>query len=53
MWLIHPSDRTLTIYRLEDGRYGHPLVVRLTGRTAISAIPGVNIDWDSLPAILD
>ena len=52
VWLIHPSDRTLTIHRLEGARYGQPIVVRLKGRTAISAIPGVSIDWDSLPAAL-
>ena len=52
VWLIHPSDRTLTIHRLEGARYGQPIVVQLKGRTAIRAIPGVSIDWDSLPATL-
>lgn len=50
VWLIHPTDRTLTIHRLESGRYGRPVVVELKGRTAISAIPGVSIDWDRFPA---
>ena len=49
VWLIHPTDRTLTIYRLENGRYGRPLVHQLKGRTTMTAIPGVSIDWDRLP----
>lgn len=48
VWLVHPTDRLLTIYRLESGRYGRPIVRELKGRTAIGAIPGVSIDWDLL-----
>lgn len=50
VWLIHPLDRTVTLYRLEKGRYGRPIILELKGRTAITAIPGVSIDWDRLPA---
>jgi len=50
VWLVHPIDRTVSIYRLEDGRYGRPMILELKGRTAISAIPGVSIDWDRLAA---
>lgn len=46
LWLIHPIDRTLTIHRLEGGRYGRPITLELKGRTAINALPGVSIDWD-------
>ena len=53
VWLIHPIDRTLTIYRLESGRYGRPIIQPLEGRTTMSAIPGVNIDWDRLPDDLE
>lgn len=49
VWLIHPTDQTLSIYRLEEGRYGHPIVVELKGRTSLSAIPEVTIDWDRIP----
>ena len=45
VWLIDPIDRRLTIYRLENGRYGCPTVHELEGRTAISAVPGVTVDW--------
>lgn len=47
-WFVNPADRTVIIHRLEAGRYGRPLVLGLTGRTAISATPGVCIDWDRL-----
>lgn len=50
-WLVHPIDRTLTIHRLENGRYADPVVLELKGRTAIRALPGVSIDWNRLPVI--
>ncbi|HTX06089.1 MAG TPA: Uma2 family endonuclease [Steroidobacteraceae bacterium] len=46
VWLVHPADRTLTIYQLEGARYGRPLILELKGQTAIRAVPGVSIDWD-------
>lgn len=52
VWLVHPIDRVLSIYRLEGGRYGRPIILELKGRTAIGAIPGVTIDWDRLPPTL-
>ena len=53
VWLIHPMDRMLTIYRLDDGSYGYPTILELKGRTAIAAIPGVSIDWDRATAMLE
>ena len=44
-WLLHPTDRVLTIYRLEDGVYGRPDVQALTGSTDVSAIDGLSIHW--------
>lgn len=52
VWLVHPTDRILTIYRLDGGRYGPPVVCELRGRTAIGAIPGASIDWGRIPEIL-
>ena len=49
VWLVHPIGRTLTIHRLENERYGSPIVLELKVRTPISALPGVSIDWDRLP----
>jgi Uma2 family endonuclease len=51
VWLIDPTDRTVTIYRIADGQYGPPVVLELRGQTAITAVPGVTIDWDQLPAM--
>lgn len=48
LWLVHPTDRVLTIYRLEKGEYGRPDVVELTGETTVGVLPGLVIDWDSL-----
>ena len=45
VWLIDPIDRTVTIYPLEAGRYGRATRLELEGRTQITAIPDVTIDW--------
>jgi len=48
VWLVHALERTVAIYRLENGRYACPIVHELKGRTAISMLPGLSIDWDRL-----
>ena len=48
VWLIDPADRTVTIHRIQGGRYAQPAVLGLEGRTAIAAVPRVSIDWDRL-----
>jgi len=54
VWLIHPTDRLLTIYRLEAAaRYGRPAIVELQGKTAISSVPDLSIDWNRVLALLD
>ena len=45
VWLIDPVDRTLTIYQLEAGYYGRATPLELKGRTQLTAVPGVTIDW--------
>ena len=45
VWLIDPVDRTLTIYLLEAGNYGRATTLGLKGRTQLTAVPGVTIDW--------
>jgi len=44
-WLVHPVDRVVIIYRLEDGAYGRPVVSELQGRSGCRACPGAEIDW--------
>jgi Uma2 family endonuclease len=45
VWFIAPFDRTLTIYQLEAGNYGPATTLELKGRTQLTAVPGVTIDW--------
>ena len=45
VWFIDPIDRKLTIYRLVAGHYGRATAVELQGRTPLTAVPGVTIDW--------
>ncbi len=48
LWLVHPTDRLLTIYRLEAGEYGKPEIVELEGETAVGVMPEVVIQWEAL-----
>jgi Putative restriction endonuclease len=45
VWLIEPIDRKLSIYQLEAGYYERPTILELKGRTRLTAVPGVTIDW--------
>lgn len=47
-WLVHPIDRVLTIYQLDQDRYGKPSVVELGGETPVAVLEGVVIFWDQL-----
>ena len=47
-WLVHPSDRTLTVYVLENGQYGRPEIYELKDATPVGVLPGVSIAWDAL-----
>lgn len=51
-WMVHPTDRVLTVYRLENGAYGKPDIQALEGSTAVSALRDVVIAWDELAARL-
>ena len=47
-WLVHPGDRTLTVYVLENGQYGRPEIYELKDATPVGVLPGVSIAWDAL-----
>lgn len=47
-WLVHPTDRVITIYRLQNGVYGAPDVQELVGVTPVGILPGVEMVWDEL-----
>ena len=50
VWLVQPMDCTLTIYRLEAGRYSNGRAFALKEKTPLTAVPGVTIDWDEVLA---
>ena len=47
-WLVHPVDRMVTVYRSEQGQFGKPDVLDLSGETPVGILPGVTIAWDAL-----
>lgn len=47
-WLVHPTDRMVSIYRLVNGEYGKPDIHELKGRTLVEVLPGAAIVWDEL-----
>lgn len=49
-WLVHPTDRLLFIYRLENGTYGKPDIQPLEGTTPLGVLPEVIIDWARVTA---
>lgn len=51
-WLVHPTDRILTVYRLQNGEYGKPDIYPLQGATPVGVLAGVNIDWDAVAPYL-
>jgi Uma2 family endonuclease len=59
VWLVHPRDRTVTIYRRESGTsggtdgYGPAIVLGLQGRMQLAAVPNISVDWDLLVKQLD
>ena len=48
-WLVHPTDRVVTVYRLQDGAYGRPEISELQGTLAVAVVPNLVIDWAELP----
>lgn len=51
-WLVHPTDRLLTVYRLVNGEYGKSEMQELRGETRVGAVPDLLIIWDALVARL-
>ena len=50
VWLVNPRTVTVTIYRLLEGVYGKPKILRLEGRTTLGIVPEVGIDWEPVLA---
>lgn len=47
-WLVHLTDRVLTIYLLQGKEFAKPVMLELAGETAISVLDNVVIQWDDL-----
>lgn len=52
-WLVHPVDRIVTIYALNEGIYGVPDVRELVGPLAVGVLPEIVIDWERVVRELD
>lgn len=48
-WLVHPTDRLVTIYTLEQGAYGRSAIYELIGETRCGVLPQVAITWEKVP----
>ena len=48
-WLVDPYQKLLTVYQLGNTGYEKPRIHELAGKTELSLLPGVFIDWDAVP----
>jgi Uma2 family endonuclease len=48
-WLVHPVDRIVTVYRLQDGKcYGKPDLYETTGQLPSTLFADFIVDWDAV-----
>lgn len=45
VWLIDPTERTVSLYRLDGNHFRRPAVLGLEGQTPLTVLDGVTIDW--------
>ncbi|MCP4165315.1 MAG: Uma2 family endonuclease, partial [Chloroflexi bacterium] len=45
-WLIHPTDRVVTIYILENGQYGRPDIYEFSATVTAKTVPGVAVEFE-------
>ena len=45
VWLVHPTDAVVTIYRLHGNAFGRPSIHETKGLLAVGVLPEVHIDW--------
>lgn len=50
LWLIDPIHLTVALYQLEAGHYGPAAILELKGRTQLTAVAGVTVDWSQVLA---
>ena len=47
-WLVHPVDRILTVYVLQDGQYSAPEIAEMDGERASAIFPDIVIRWQPM-----
>ena len=47
-WLVHPVDRILTVYVLQDGQYSAPEITEMDGERASAIFPEIVIRWQPM-----
>lgn len=47
-WLVHPTDRVISVYRLTGSEYGKPAIYEMKGSTPVGVLADVSIGWDEL-----
>jgi Uma2 family endonuclease len=47
-WLVHPTDRVISVYRLTGSEYGKPEIYEMKGTTPVGVLADVSIGWDEL-----
>lgn len=48
VWLVHPTDRIVMVYQLENARYGRPAISEMVGELVAQSVPEVQIDWSRM-----
>lgn len=49
VWLVHPTDRVVTIYRLGAEAYGRPAIHEMKDVLVVLTLPDIRIDWERVP----
>ena len=48
VWLVHPTDRSVSVYRLKDRVFGRPAIYDMKGKLEVELIDGLRVDWDRM-----
>lgn len=48
VWLVHPTDRSITVYRLQNRVFGRPEIHEMKGVLVVEAIAGLHVDCDRM-----
>lgn len=48
VWLVHPTDRAVSVYRLHDRVFGRPAIHEMKGVLAVGVIDDLRVDWERM-----